>query len=424
MLSPSPKILMFGWEFPPFNSGGLGVACYGLTRSLAQLGARVVFVLPKNLGAKSEHVGFRFADKTIHLKNKNITFKELKALLYPYIDEERYSEISVEQEYRMLEDGGAIPYAKDLYSEVLRYGMLSRNIAATEKFDVIHAHDWLSFPAGVEAKRISGKKLISHIHATEYDRTGWNGINKRVHAIEKRGLELADTVVAVSDLTRQVVIDKYNIKPNKVEVVHNGIDLDYFEKEEGGKAKYDSFRRSGYKMVLFLGRITIQKGPDYFIQAAKRVLEYDPKVFFLMVGSGDMKRELMHKAAEYSIADKVLFGGWMTGRELGYAYKASDLFIMPSVSEPFGITALESMINRTPVIVSKQSGVSEVARNVLKVDFWDTEEMANQILSVLEYDALHATLSQSARAEIENINWTKAAEKCLNLYRRLSAAPA
>jgi glycosyltransferase involved in cell wall biosynthesis len=413
---------MFGWEFPPFNSGGLGVACYGLTRSLAKLGAKIVFVLPKNLGACSEYVGFKYADSTVYLKNNKISFRELEAILYPYIDERGYKEIVNGYEYAIKPE--FYPYAKDLYSEVLRYGALSRRIAANEDFDVIHAHDWLSYPAGMEAKRISGKKLVSHIHATEFDRTGWNGINKQVYAIERQGLRSADTVVAVSNQTRRVVIDKYGLDPHKVEVVHNGIDLDYFEQPDREEEKYDKLRQAGYKMVLFLGRLTIQKGPDYFIQAAQKVIEYDDKVFFLMVGSGDMKEELMHKAAACGIGDKVLFGGWMTGKDLARAYQAADLFVMPSVSEPFGITVLESMINHTPVLVSRQSGVAEVVRNVLKADFWDTEEMANKILSVLEYDSLHRHLQVEGRKEVEGVSWAKAAEKCMDLYQRLCAIPA
>ena len=413
-----PKVLMFGWEFPPFNSGGLGVACYGLTRSLVNLGADIVFVLPKNTGVNSDFLNIKFAD-TIRCKlDKEIKFKEFNIFLYPYLTAMSYRERREKLKSLMQAENGQ--YANDLYGEVMRYAVLSRNIARYENYDLIHAHDWLAYPAGIEAKKISGKQLIAHVHATEFDRAGGQGVHEGVCQVEKEGLEQADKVITVSNLVKTTVTERYGIDPDKVEVIHNGIDEDYFcERNVQKKNRLDFIKKAGYKLVLFLGRITIQKGPDYFIQVAKKVLTYEPKVYFLIVGSGDMQEEIMRQAADLRISDKILFAGWLRGEELAQAYQAADLYVMPSVSEPFGLTPLEAMINNTPVIVSKQSGVSEVAKNILKVDFWDIDEMANKIFSVLAYDSLHECLRVNGRAEVKELGWLQPAKKCLNLYQRL-----
>lgn len=422
MHSRKPRVLMFGWEFPPFNSGGLGVACYGLTRSLVKEGADICFVLPKNLGSSHDFLDMRFADSSFSQADySKMTIKELEVFLYPYLNEEVYR--SKEELLKIINEKGYAPYAKDLYSEVLRYGELSRELAKTERHDIIHAHDWLSYPAGMEAKKVSGKPLVTHIHATELDRTGHQGANEKIFEIERKGLEAADKVMAVSQLTKDTVTKYYGIKDHKVEVVHNGIDEDYFQQKEIFNNKLINLKRDGSKVVLFLGRITIQKGPDYFIKMAKRVLDQEPKVYFLIVGSGDMEKYIMHMAADLKIADRILFVGWLKGDDLAHAYQASDLFVMPSVSEPFGIVPLEAMINNTPVLISKQSGVAEVTTNVLKADFWDVDEMANKILSVIAYDSLSNQLIRYGREEVRHINWQKAAQKCLGIYNKLLTNP-
>ncbi|PLX20690.1 4-alpha-glucanotransferase [Candidatus Parcubacteria bacterium] len=422
MQTQKPRVLMFGWEFPPYNSGGLGVACYGLTRSLVKEGADVCFVLPKNLGNPHRFLDMRFADNTdFSSLYDQMTVKELEVFLYPYLNEETYH--SKEELLKILREKGYAPYASDLYSEVLRYGALSREIAKTEKHDVIHAHDWLSFPAGIEAKKVSGKPLITHVHATEFDRTGHQGTNQKIADIEYAGLQAADKVVAVSQLTKNTITKKYGINEAKVEVVHNGIDEDYYKQKVILDNKLANLKRDGSKVVLFLGRITIQKGPDYFIRMAKKVLEHEPKVYFLVAGSGDMEKYIMRQAAELKISDRVLFIGWLKGDDQAHAYQISDLFVMPSVSEPFGLVPLEAMINNTPVLISKQSGVAEVTRNVLKADFWDTDEMANKILSVLAYSSLNSQLINYGREEVKNINWGKAARKCLGIYNKMILNP-
>ncbi|MDO8492678.1 MAG: glycosyltransferase family 4 protein, partial [bacterium] len=362
------KVLMFGWEFPPHNSGGLGVACLGLTRALAREGFDITFVLPKMVPISSGHVKIKFADIS------NVRFKSINSPLSPYLTSGKYGKLF---------GGGSGLYGPNLISEVKRYALLGGALVLEDEYDVIYAHDWLSFGAGLEAKRISGKPLIVHVHATEFDRCGGaSGINNEVYELERVGMEDADCVIAVSQFTKDTITRYYGIPAEKVIVVHNGVDDATFPYREMKSTRLGALKKAGYKIVLFAGRITLQKGPDYFIRAAKRVLEYNPKVIFLVVGSGDMERQVMQEAAYYKIADKVLFTGFLRGDDLAESYDIADLYVMPSVSEPFGITPLESMRVGTPVIISKQSGVSEVVHHALKVDFWDTEEMANKILSV------------------------------------------
>ncbi len=402
LLMKGPKVLMFGWEFPPHNSGGLGTACLGIVRALADLGTRVTFVLPRRVPVDFGGAKFVFAGL------EKVNFKTINSPLYGYITAEKYSHLR--------EQGGLSNYGATLFEEVERYGVEGAAIAAAEAHDVIHAHDWLAYPAGLAAKSVSGKPLVVHVHATEFDRTGGTGVNEAVYKIEREGMEKADQIVAVSNWTKQVIVNKYGIDPDKIKVVHNGVDADEYQ---ALPSKLLEIKKLGYRIVLFVGRITIQKGPDYFIRAAKRVLQHNPKVYFVIVGSGDMERQIMREAAGLGIADRVLFAGFLRGKELDALYQSADLYVLPSVSEPFGITPLESLVNGTPVIISKQSGVAEVLRHALKVDFWDVEEMANQIISVLAYPSLHRLLKEHGQHEARHITWHAAGEKLLNLYRSL-----
>lgn len=390
---------MFGWEYPPFNSGGLGVACAGLAQALSQRGVEVLFVLPRRLDLKPARVKFVFAD----IKVSTVV---IDSPLQPYLTARQYG-LSLSSDAN---------YGRTLFNEVVRYAQKAAEIVKLNDFDVIHVHDWLAFPAGIKAKELSGKPLVVHVHATEFDRSGENP-NKRVYEIEKLGLEKADRVVAVSNYTKRMIVGKYGINLDKVEVVWNGIEPE--RESEADLGLLSEARRLGCKLVLFVGRITLQKGPDYFLRAAKRVLEYDQGVVFVISGAGDMENQVIRQAAELGISDKVLFTGFLRGEELSAAYQAADLFVMPSVSEPFGLTALEAVASGTPVIVSKQSGVSEALTNVLKVDFWDTEEMANKILSVLGHPSLGRCLSRHAREDIAGLDWRSAAGKCVDLYTRL-----
>lgn len=403
---------MFGWEFPPFNSGGLGTACLGLTRALSGYDTKVYFVLPKKVDIVSSDVSLLYADEYL----PNVSLKIINSLLKPYIDS---------SQYKSLRDKiGAGIYGLNLLEEVKLYALRARELAENLDFDVIHAHDWLSFGAGIEAKRVSHKPLVVHVHATEFDRTGGSSINKEVYEMEKMGMEAADTVITVSNFTRRIVIDKYGIFPGKVVVVHNGID-EYPDNYDFSKEvqALKEIKDSGKKVVLFVGRITLQKGPDYFLRAARTVLDYYPDVHFVMAGSGDMQNQIIRQAVDLGISDKITFAGFLRGRELDEIYKAADLYVMPSVSEPFGITALEAVRNGTPVLISKQSGASEVIKNAIKVDFWDVEEMANDIVCALFHRSLRETLRENAWSELSNVTWRKAAEKCVSIYKNLVSTP-
>lgn len=388
---------MFGWELPPFNSGGLGVACYGLSKAMSK-NADILFVLPRKVDISPDFVKLLFAS--------NIKVTTIDSPLTPYLTPAGYS--------RMKFDDVTI-YGSNLYEEVMRYAVEARKIAAQEDFDIIHAHDWLSFPAGVAAKEVSHKPLVVQLHSTEYDRCGGLNLNQGVYDIEKKGMEFADRVIGVSNLTKMIIQEHYGISESKVFAVHNRINADEYE------VKVDdtifNLKRDGKKIVLFAGRITLQKGPDYFIKAARKVIDYDQNVIFVMAGSGDMEYKMMQEVAEMGISDKFIFTGFLRGGDLSHIFRMADIFVMPSVSEPFGIAALESIIHGTPVILSKQSGVSEVVQNALKVDFWDTDELANKILSVLGHGSLHSVLRENSENEVRSFSWDTAATECLDIYR-------
>jgi glycosyltransferase involved in cell wall biosynthesis len=393
---------MFGWELPPENSGGLGVACLGLTKELCGRGVDLTFVVPRKTKAMEKNF--------MNLLAAGVRYKEIEfeSPLTPYVDSKSYKSILKEEENNI--------YGKNLFEEVSRYRKCAKKIALHEKFDIIHAHDWLSFGAGIEAKKITGKPLVAHVHATEYDRGGGKNVDPRVYKREKEGMEMADKIIAVSNYTKRIIVNEYSIPEEKVEVAHNGVDL---KEKPVGEKMLEEIKEAGKKIVLFVGRLTLQKGPDYFLRAAKKVSEYKDDVLFIIAGSGDMERQVMDEAGRLQISDKVIFPGFIRGEKLHGLYKAADLFIMPSVSEPFGLTPLESLINGTPVILSKQSGVSEVVSHALKVDFWDTDEMANQILTSLENDSMIKCLAKNGKKEVKKITWEAAADKCLQVYQNL-----
>lgn len=401
------KVLMFGWEFPPHNSGGLGTACYGLARSLSRANVAITFVLPKRLDG-FEHDFLRMVFANI----RNVKVRNIHSLIHPYITADLYDE------YLRTAPESAL-YGLNLFDEVRRYGLQARIIAREESYDVIHAHDWLSFRAGIEAKNISGKPLIVHVHATEFDRTGGHP-NQYIYDEERRGLHAADCIIAVSQHTKNIIVEHYGIHPERVIVVHNGIDVEDHHRLLPPALSH--VRAAGKKIVLFVGRITIQKGPDYFIRTAKRVLEFDPNVLFVVSGSGDMERQIIRLAADLGLAEKIIFAGFVRGEELMRLYRAADLFVMPSVSEPFGLTALESLANGTPILVSKQSGVSEVLTHALKSDFWDVDDMTDKIVNVLQSRGLHDTLGELGARDVEHMTWESAAGKCTQIYQELLGA--
>jgi glycosyltransferase involved in cell wall biosynthesis len=391
---------MFGWEYPPYKSGGLGTACFGLTKGLKNNNVDVIFVLPAGDRDKADN---RYVKMLIASDYGSIKFIGIPTILTPYMTSESYDTVRAEKGSR-----GNI-YGRNLFQEVMNYARRARIIAEKEEFDIIHCHDWMTYLAGIEAKKASGKKLVVHIHATEFDRTGGNGANEYVYQLEKRGFEAADKIVAVSNFTKNQVVNHYGINPDKIDVVHNAV-----EKEHN---KFQNLQPGKDKLVLFLGRITLQKGPEYFVYAAKKVLDKMKDVKFVMVGSGDMLERMINLTIDLGINDHFLFTGFLEGDDLDKVYSMARLYVMPSVSEPFGITPLESITNGTPVLISKQSGVSEVLTHALKVDFWDVNEIANKMLAVLEHDALHETLKENAQTQVHSISWDKSAKKLLDTYR-------
>ncbi len=412
---------MLGWEFPPFVSGGLGVACEGLVRGLLDLSTEIVLVLPR--GAPSDTPALRILSAGIRpappvgprrphrVRLRRLKVRRIRTLLRPYLTEEAY-----EEEIETLTGGGGAPpeaaslYGPDLHREVLRFADEAARIAAREDFDLIHGHDWMTFMAGMRAKRATGKPLVLHVHATEFDRAG-GAENEFVKAIERAGTAAADRVVAVSGYTADVLASRYGVPRERLRVVHNAID-----------ARAPSARwtvAEGDPLVLFAGRITWQKGPDYFVDAAARVASEMPAVKFAVAGSGDRMRAMMERVAARGLEDRFLFTGFLPPADLDTLYARADVYVMPSVSEPFGLTALEALQHGTPVIVSRTAGVSEVVRNVLRVRFGDVEDLASKILSVLLFPPLRNALSTRGRADVARLSWRESAWRCLTVYREL-----
>jgi glycosyltransferase involved in cell wall biosynthesis len=424
------KVLMFGWEFPPHIAGGLGTATYGLTRGLAKHGVEVKMVVPKAYGDEDQRfvrvvnasdVVTRFGD----VRHKEIwdkmTFIEIDSNLIPYSSPEEY--FSRREEWLRtgnVAEAGDIwegrfsfsgRYGENLMEEVARYAMVAAEVARQMEgeFDFIHAHDWLTYYAGIAAKAVSGKPLVVHMHATEYDRSGEN-VNRAVYDIERAGMEAADRVIAVSNLTRKIVIEKYGIAADKVVTVHNAVRFAATPAEEVERGVDD-------KIVTFLGRITYQKGPDYFVEAAAKVLKRLPGVRFVMAGSGDMMNHVVRRVAALGIADRFHFTGFLKGDDVRKMFLLSDVYVMPSVSEPFGISPLEAMRSNVPVIISKQSGVAEVLEYAVKVDYWDVDAMADAIYALIQYPALSKMFSSRGLEEVTGLKWDNAAAKVKQVYQ-------
>lgn len=474
-------VLMLGWEFPPFITGGLGTACFGLTQAMDQRGQRITFVLPKTVEAEhAEHVTLISPHSVIGRPGEDIewitvpqgkqsasgvrsqralTSREREMMNVEFIDVparfsnpyqrsvkdgpvgtqgprdrttegkgegkrecagESLSEAEAVRQAVGRSTGGEDAHAEsgqsmaagdyngDIVSQTERYAHFCLAATRGMKFDIIHAHDWMTYPAGLAIARLSGKPLVVHIHSTEFDRSGEH-VNQRIYDIERRGMHGAMRVVAVSQLTKNVVVNRYGLADHRVEVVYNGVNL---EPHEVGLTGI----RSRDKIVLYFGRITYQKGPEYFIHAAKRVLEVMPDTKFVVAGSGDQAKRMIELAAELGIGHKVLFTGFLRGNDIKRVFKLADLYVMPSVSEPFGIAPLEAMSHNVPVLISKSSGVSEVLQHALKVDFWDTNDMANKIIAVLRYPPLSQTLREHGAFEVRKLTWDGAAERCEQIY--------
>ncbi|NVO18815.1 MAG: glycosyltransferase family 4 protein [Bacteroidetes bacterium] len=422
------KVLMFGWEFPPHITGGLGTACFGLTKGLVKHGVEVLFVVPKAYGDESQEavrlvnasdVPILMHDPVYREYWDQITFMEIGSNLIPYVGPAEFEQM-VNENTKTIETALSPvfserfqfsgKYGHDLMTEVSRYALVGASIASSNDFDVIHAHDWLTYPAGIAAKKVSGKKLVVHMHATEYDRSGEN-VNSNVYDIERKGMEEADRVITVSNLTRNIVIDRYGIDPAKVFTVHNAVEPS--EKTE----QSDVEKHVPEKVVTFLGRITFQKGPEYFIEAAKKVLDRDPNVRFVMAGTGDLMEKMIRRVANLKIATKFHFTGFLKGDNVDKMFAMSDVYVMPSVSEPFGISPLEAMRSNVPVVISKQSGVAEVLNHVMKVDFWDIDAMADAIYGLLHYNAMTQMFQKHGTDEVDGLKWEEAAGKVAEIYK-------
>ena len=443
------RVLMLGWEFPPFISGGLGTACYGLTKGLDEIGVEVCFVLPTPLPIDGS-AGLQFrtpadatkpdaangpggvdpttasAEEIVQLF-EHVELHRIHGMLQAYADPATYAH-AMKEFLRLQQTGGAhaietpigefSPMGQELYSgdlldQVRRYEKVAVGLAENERFDVVHAHDWMTFPAGLAIAAAAHKPLVVHVHSTEFDRSGEN-VNDLIYNIERAGMHGADRVVCVSYLTSRTVTSRYDVDESKVSVVYNAVDLpdqDKLELEPITGAE---------KIVLFLGRVTLQKGPEYFLQAAKKVVEKYQNVRFVIAGSGDMITQCIRQAAELGLGRYVTFTGFLRGDDVNEIFRMADLFVMPSVSEPFGIAPLEALSHDVPVIISRQSGVSEVLKHVLKVDFWDTDEMANKILAVLRHPPLQRTLRQHGRIDVGQLSWADSASKLADIYRDLT----
>lgn len=392
------RVLMLGWELPPHNSGGLGVACYQLCRALAKQGCDIEFILP-----------FDYKHPVDFMKVTAATPQDVAVVMKSGIAYDSYKYIYEDgrEEWLNIFDQQAL--FEESVARMVKY----------RQFDVIHAHDWLTFRAAMRAKMASNAPLIVHLHSVEADRSGQpGGGNPLVREIESMAMMMADRVIAVSQLTKDSIVREYGIPPEKIEVVHNSIDCCDMEPLSGDNVyRYlERIKQDGWRIVTNVGRLTIQKGLPNLLEVAKLVVDKAPKTMFLIVGSGEQYYELIEQAARLGISKNVLFVGFQRGKNWRDAFAISDLFVMPSLSEPFGLTPLEAMNYGTPSLISKQSGVSEVFKNCLKVDFWDINEMANQILAVVQNDSLRDELVANGSHEFERLNWDKSAERLKDVY--------
>ena len=414
------KALMFGWEFPPHILGGLGTASYGLTEGMHRCGDMdITFVIPKPYGDEDKTFANIIGTSQVPVGWRDVNYDYVEHRIGSLMSPELYyrlrDHIYADFNYMRLNDLGCIEfsgrYPDNLLEEINNYSITAGVIARTIDCDIIHSHDWLTYPAGIHAKQVTGKPLVIHVHATDYDRSRGN-VNPTVFGIERDGMLRADHIITVSDLTRRTVIEKYGIDPAKVTTVHNAViplSQDLLDIE---------VNKPKEKIVTFLGRITMQKGPEYFVEAAAKVLKNDKNVRFVMAGSGDMMDKMIMLAAERGISDRFHFPGFQKGRQVYEMLKASDVYIMPSVSEPFGISPLEAMQMGVPSIISKQSGCAEILNNVIKTDYWDIDAMADAIHSIITYPAMYNQLREDGISEVAGITWEKAGRKVIDIYKR------
>ncbi len=426
------RVLMFGWEFPPHIAGGLGTACEGIVKGLAANGVETLFVMPSASGDEDQtyariinasDVAVDTVSTSVEEYLDKVKFIHIGSNLVPYLDPQEFHDVVEEERRRQVKDFRISygqkykfsgKYGANLMEEVARYAMVGGTIALQHKdeFDVIHAHDWLTYYAGIAARELTGKPLVVHVHATSFDRGSVDNIDTRVFAIEQKGMLTADKVVAVSDLTRNTCINRYGVPPEKVVTVHNAVDF-------SGRENLQVERGVKDKVVTFLGRITFQKGPEYFIEAAAKVLKRTKNVRFVMAGSGDMMNRAIRQAARHGISDRFHFTGFLRGVDVQKMFALSDVYVMPSISEPFGISPLEAMRTGVPSIISKQSGAAEVLRYAFKTDFWDIDQMADDIYALLTYPALSRFAAREGFDEVNSLKWTGATAKLKKVYESI-----
>jgi glycosyltransferase involved in cell wall biosynthesis len=410
------RVLMLGWEFPPYFAGGVGTVCYELTKALANKGVHVTYVMPQGPDdVRSDHIKLLVANR--EAQRLGVKLYGVKSTLTPYVSREEYlwntGSVLFKKDTRLR----AI-YGANLMEEMARFALEVCAIAEHEEFDVIHAHDWTTIPAALALKRKFNKPVILHVHITEFDKTGGEHADSQVYRVEYEGFRQADLIIAISNFVKQRLVNQYYVDPGKIRVVYNSVD--------GNGAALDVVRErigANEKLVLFLGRVTLQKGPDYFLEAASRVVKLVPNVRFVVAGTGDMLPRMIERAADIGLGNRVIFPGFVSREEGDRLFRMADLFVMPSVSEPFGIVPLEAMKQGTPVIVSRQSGVSEVLQHALKVDFWDVDDLANKMIAALTYEPLHSTLRHHGTIEIQRFTWETPAEGCINVYREAMQRP-
>lgn len=416
------KVLMFGWEFPPHISGGLGTASYGLTKGMAkQSDMDIIFCMPRLWGGEDQSFLRIVGMNSVPINWRDVSWEHVQDRVGTYMNPQDYfdyrNNIYADFNYMHTNDLGCLEfsgcYPDNLQEEINNYSIVAGVVARKENFDIIHSHDWLTYPAGIHAKQISGKPLVIHVHATDFDRSRGN-VNPTVYAIEKNGMDYADHIMCVSELTRRTVIEKYYQDPAKVSTIHNAV--------EPLAPEYAAIERKPLareKLVTFLGRITMQKGPEYFVEAAALVLQRTRNIRFCMAGSGDMMNAMIRLVASRGIADRFHFPGFMRGRQVYECLKNSDVYVMPSVSEPFGISPLEAMQCNCPTIISKQSGCAEILDKCIKVDYWDIHALADAIYSICSNPSLYRYLCEEGKKEVDSITWEKVGYKIRTIYDRL-----
>ncbi len=421
------KVLMFGWEFPPHILGGLGTASYGITKGLSvQPDMHITFCLPRPWGDEDKSFMNIIGMSETPIVWRDVNYDYVKSRLGNKMDPQLYYDlrdhIYADFNYRLTDDLGCIEfsgrYPENLQDEINNYSIVAGVIARQQEYDLIHAHDWLTYPAGIHAKNVSGKPLVIHVHATDFDRSRGN-VNPTVYGIEKDGMDHADCIMCVSELTRQTVINHYHQDPAKVVTMHNAVYPLSDSILQMVRERRESHKDRKEKVVTFLGRITMQKGPEYFVEAAAQVLQRTRNIRFCMAGSGDMMNAMIEMVAQRGIADRFHFPGFMKGKQVYEALADSDVYVMPSVSEPFGISPLEAMQCGVPSIISKQSGCAEILDKCIKTDYWDINAMSDAMYSLCTNPSLHTYLKEEGKNEVDQITWEKVGKRIYDIYNSL-----